>query len=172
MVLAIQGRRSFELGSRPRIGRCTLSRRDATRPSVVALVLCLGCGNELVAPPLRVSGTYDIVQRSIGGTCGFAEDPLPVVLEVTQDGDELTLTVTEPGTGQTFVYVGTIADGGGFVATLSEASPELSFTAESTLEGTFSGASVMATEEFEIRDAEEFGLPDCTDVARWEGNRR
>lgn len=113
-----------------------------------------------------------MIVRSIGGTCGFADDPLPVVLAVSQEGADLTLTVTEPGTAQTFVYAGTIEADGSFRTTLSEASPELSFTAESTVKGSFNGPSVMATEDFEIRDAEDFGLSDCTDIARWEGNRR
>jgi hypothetical protein len=113
-----------------------------------------------------------MAQQSIGGTCGFEEDPLPTVLEVSQDGDELTLTVIVPGTGQTFVYVGMIEGDGEFRATLTEVPPDLLFTAESTVEGTFSDPVVTATERFEISDAEEFGLPDCTDIARWEGTRR
>lgn len=138
----------------------------------VVLVLCLDCGNGPTAPAPGVSGIYDIVQQSIGGTCGFSDDPLSVVLEVSQNGNELTLTVTEPSTAQMFVYVGTVDRQGEFVATLFETSPELSFTVEAMVEGTFSSGSIMAIEEFEIRDAEEFGLPDCTDMARWVGSRR
>ncbi len=136
------------------------------------LVLCLSCADDPTAPPPSVAGTYDMAQQSIGGTCGFEEDPLPTVLEVSQDGDELTLTVIVPGTGQTFVYVGMIEGDGEFRATLTEVPPDLLFTAESTVEGTFSDPVVTATERFEISDAEEFGLPDCTDIARWEGTRR
>jgi len=140
--------------------------------AAVSLVLCLSCGDDPTAPPPSVVGTYDMVQQSIGGTCGFEEDLLPTVLEVSQDGDELTLTVIVPGTGQTFVYVGMIEGNGEFLATLTEVPPDLLFTAESTVEGAFNGPVVTATERFEIRDAGEFGLPDCTDIARWEGTRR
>lgn len=140
--------------------------------AVVSLVLCQSCGDDPTAPPLSVAGTYDMVQQSIGGTCGFQDDPLLTVLEVSQGGDELTLTVIVPGTGQAFVYLGVIEGGGQFRATLTGVPPDLLFTAESTVEGVFNGPVITATERFEIRDAGEFGLPDCTDIAQWEGNRR
>lgn len=143
-----------------------------TIPAVASLVLCFACGDDPTAPVLDASGTYDMVLRSIGGTCGFADDPLPVVLEVSQDGEALTLRIIESSTSQTLVYVGSIDPNGGFSATLFETSPELPFTAEAMVEGTLRSGSVMATEEFEIRHAEEFGQPDCTDIARWEGTRR
>jgi hypothetical protein len=113
-----------------------------------------------------------MVQQSVGGTCDFEDDPLPTVLEVVQDGDELTLTVLVPGTGQAFGYIGVIDKDGDFRATLTELPPGLTFSAESTVEGMFIGSILTATERFEIRDAGEFGLPDCTDIARWEGTRR
>lgn len=138
----------------------------------VWLVLCLGCGDDPAAPPASVAGTYDMVQQSIGGTCDFEEDPLPTVLEVLQNGDELTLTVIVPGTGQAFEYMGVIERDGDFRATLTQLPPGLTFSAESTVEGMFAGPIVTATEQFEIRDAGEFGLPDCSDIARWEGTRR
>jgi hypothetical protein len=140
--------------------------------SAVGLVLCLSCGDDFAAPPASVAGTYDMVQQSIGGTCAFEEDPLSTVLDVLQNGDELTLTVIVPGTGQAFEYIGVIERDGDFRAMLTQLPPGLTFSAESTVEGMFTGPIVMATERFEIRDAGEFGLPDCTDIARWEGTRR
>lgn len=138
------------------------------------LLLLFACGDDdPIGPTVPISGSYTIIQASIGGTCGFSdEESPPLAAVVSRTGDQIELSIVLLDPLQPFVYRGLLTQGNSFELTLEEVPDDLAFTAAATVEGQFTEDGLVATETFEISDAGALGLDDCTDILSWDGSRR